>query len=321
MAQGTCSIEGCGRGGKIVRGWCGRHYDKWQKYGDPLVSIDRSAKIGACSIGGCTRTGRLVRDMCPTHYQRWKTGGTAGSGEIVGRDRTPRDACSVEGCTQPPPWVRGMCGFHYRRLLKFGDPLRVRDKPTVCTIDGCGRSGRITRDMCTLHYNRLKKYGDPLRDPELAKQGRRREKALAGLPQGAPDECWPWPGPLRKGYGQYMHGAAHRVAYELLVGPIPAGMSLDHSCHTRDRDNCAGGDTCPHRRCVNPAHLQPMPLPDNTRLGNSPWSKNARKTHCVHGHPFDFANTYIEGKRRRCRTCMRRREQEYRERLRAAKAA
>lgn len=36
MAQGTCSIEGCGRVGKITRGWCGKHYQAWWKHGDPL---------------------------------------------------------------------------------------------------------------------------------------------------------------------------------------------------------------------------------------------------------------------------------------------
>ena len=66
-----------------------------------------------------------------------------------------------------------------------------------------------------------------------------------------PGECWPWGAARnerRGGYGQFKTGdnvrRAHVVAYELLIGPVPAGMVLDHLCRT------------PH--CVNPAHLDPV---------------------------------------------------------------
>ena len=46
------------------------------------------------------------------------------------------------------------------------------------------------------------------------------------------DTCWLFHGAKVNGYGQIsVNGKmqlAHRVAYELLVGPIPEGMSLDH---------------------------------------------------------------------------------------------
>ena len=64
-----------------------------------------------------------------------------------------------------------------------------------------------------------------------------------------PDECWPWPGAkMQKGYGLiWLNGRtqrAHRVAYELHIGPIPDGLMLDHICYARD--------------CFNPAHLEPV---------------------------------------------------------------
>lgn len=33
----VCSIPGCGKGGKLRRGWCGAHYHRWQAHGDPLA--------------------------------------------------------------------------------------------------------------------------------------------------------------------------------------------------------------------------------------------------------------------------------------------
>jgi hypothetical protein len=64
----------------------------------------------------------------------------------------------------------------------------------------------------------------------------------------ATDDCWLWTASLRDGYGQVRVGTsvrqAHLVIYELLIGAVPVGLDLDHLC--RDR------------RCVNPAHLEPV---------------------------------------------------------------
>lgn len=78
---------------------------------------------------------------------------------------------------------------------------------------------------------------------------------------GGPDDCWMWVGSLSgNGYGRiqgYVVDAspklAHRVAYELVNGPIPEGMQLDHLCR--------------NRRCVNPAHLEPVTCGENLRRG------------------------------------------------------
>lgn len=70
-------------------------------------------------------------------------------------------------------------------------------------------------------------------------------------------ECWIWTGPMAdSGYGIASDGRnktviAHRAVYEKLVGPIPKGTQLDH--------------TCRQRACINPAHLEPVTPSENCR--------------------------------------------------------
>lgn len=69
--------------------------------------------------------------------------------------------------------------------------------------------------------------------------------------------CWIWTGRLTEDGYAYMAGErAHRIAYQAIVGPIPHGLSIDHTCH--DPRTCVCGPRCPHRRCVNPAHMEPV---------------------------------------------------------------
>jgi hypothetical protein len=124
------------------------------------------------------------------------------------------------------------------------------------------------------------------------------------------DECWMWLASKCNGYGQFAAPSvrrgplrAHRVAYTLLIGPIPDGLTLDHLCH--DPKTCEGGPTCPHRACVNPDHMDPVTLGVNVMRGQTIAATNAAKTHCDRGHEFTRENTMLarKGKRRNCRTC------------------
>lgn len=109
--------------------------------------------------------------------------------------------------------------------------------------------------------------------------------------------CIPWTGRLSSdGYGRIGRDFAHRRAYVAARGPIPAGLELDHLCRLR--------------RCVNPDHLEPV-----THAENMARSSGALKTECIHGHPFDEANTYRRPDGTRdCRACVRARVAKYQER-------
>lgn len=75
MASRPCKINGCERLAGVPgsgRGWCGAHYQKWQKYGDPLVSTKRQRAV--CSIDGCGQW-VLARTWCTAHYGRWENHG------------------------------------------------------------------------------------------------------------------------------------------------------------------------------------------------------------------------------------------------------
>ena len=70
---------------------------------------------------------------------------------------------------------------------------------------------------------------------------------------GEPDACgcWPWENPTSNGYGRVLGRNAHCVVYEIFVGEIPEGITLDH--------------LCTHKPCVNPAHMEEVPHVVNTQ--------------------------------------------------------
>jgi hypothetical protein len=74
------------------------------------------------------------------------------------------------------------------------------------------------------------------------------------LDMSDPSACWVWPGPrFQDGYSQVANNSAHRWIWERFIGPIPAGMEIDHTCHSSDPE-CVSSPACPHRPCVNYVH-------------------------------------------------------------------
>ncbi len=172
----------------------------------------------------------------------------------------------------------------------------------TCSIPGCEALSHA-RGWCSTHYDRWYRHGstdDP--DAPAVRFWRKVQKT---------ETCWLWTGHCTAGgYGTFSLERrsvfAHRFAYELVVGPIPEGLTLDHRCHNEDR-SCPAGDGCLHRRCVRPDHLEPATMGQNVRRGNpGGWTagRRAARTHCKRGHLLSEANVTLGADGgRRCRLC------------------
>lgn len=171
----------------------------------------------------------------------------------------------------------------------------LRDTLT-CTVDGCDRP-YSAKGLCRMHYRRQQRNGttDRVRlDSVVDRFWQKVHKT---------ETCWLWAGAAggdaEGGHYGYLNVAgkverAHRFAYELLVGPVPDGMVLDHLCRVR--------------LCVNPAHLEPV----TDRINNLRGDRGGR-TECKHGHAFTAENTIWRRGRygyqqRECRACRRLRQ-------------
>lgn len=109
------------------------------------------------------------------------------------------------------------------------------------------------------------------------------------------NNCWLWTGSIKSnGYPRLGSSYAHRESYRLFIGEIPDELVLDHICEIK--------------HCVNPTHLRPVTQQFNILRGNANSAKNARKIYCKRGHLLSGDNL-LKSLVRRCRTCMRWRQQ------------
>ena len=167
----------------------------------------------------------------------------------------------------------------------------------------------VSHGLCLNHYGRrVAKFG---KFPRQTPQERFWAKVDKNgpVPEYKPElgPCWIWQGaPKREGYGEfYLEGRkqyAHRISYQWSVRPIPEGLHIDHLCRVHI--------------CVNPAHLEPVTVLENTIRGIGPRltaERGRALPKCKNGHEFTEENTYWSQRangrwHRHCKHCARDRQ-------------
>jgi hypothetical protein len=125
MPKRTCTIAECDKPA-VGRGWCRKHYTRWQRWGDPLGFAPKrppqppKPKVHVpCSVEGCdART--IGRGWCSTHYARWFRHGTVADPEPKesALEYIQRHLRSLEsGCMTD--WPYGRCGRQRRPCINY----------------------------------------------------------------------------------------------------------------------------------------------------------------------------------------------------------
>lgn len=105
---------------------------------------------------------------------------------------------------------------------------------------------------------------DPRRTRQIKLQPNQIQRFAERIIKSFDGDCWLWDGLQDpKGYGLFCHFYAHRVAYTLHRGDIPAGMTLDHLCR--------------NKWCVNPSHLEVVSFSENSRRGQIDYRREAKQ--------------------------------------------
>jgi hypothetical protein len=225
-----CSIPNCDKGGRLKRGLCSPHYQRWRAHGDPLAGGSSRQRNGqACSIEGCGKPARS-HGWCSAHHTRWLRNGDPVGGRIPNGEplRYFREVVLVYEGDECLMWPFGKDGDGYGRLdskpahrqvceeVNGPPPTSKHEAAHSC---GKGASGCVTKRHLSwkthaenqgdrlLHgtHNRGTRHGasvlteEQVRAVRLLKPGR-TAKEVSELTGVSPEnvshivtgQCWAW---------------------------------------------------------------------------------------------------------------------------------
>lgn len=247
---------------------------------------------GTCVYPGC---GRPIsrRDLCQTHRIAEDRGQPL---QPIATLMARAGTCSFPNCGRQIKSKR-LCKIHYdqRRAGVQLKPVQVRGPLLPCSAPRCDGLAKV-KGLCMAHYHQQRRNKPFTAVNRYASTEQRFWSKVVESDPPAHDvtmgPCWSWTSTRQKsGHGSFGLSSgktvrAYRWAYESMVALIPEGLSIDHLCR--------------NPACVNPYHLEPVPLSVNI-------ARIPKVTHCRHGHEYTTENTYwpSDGSARKCRECGR----------------
>jgi HNH endonuclease len=165
--------------------------------------------------------------------------------------------CKLDYC-EGKSYAKGFCSGHYSQYHRGQElrPLKISTGPASarpCSYDGCVNKQQA-KGLCGAHWRQQSK-GQELQP--LRQQVSFVDRAMRTVIK-RDDGCWIWDGRKvghKLNYGQISYNGSnifvHRALFEEIVRPLEPGETLDHLCRTT--------------LCVNPEHLEPVPLRENVQ--------------------------------------------------------
>lgn len=147
-ATRPCSVDGCSRGGRIVRGFCPLHYARVLRTGDPgsaekLHAVSYEGQ--SCKVDGCSDIPR-ARGFCMPHYKRWRRWGDPN----VRRPRRPyAESFEMYARRGPDCWEwTGTVGNHSYGIITSGRQSKLAHRWSYEHHTGPIPQGLVIDHLC-----------------------------------------------------------------------------------------------------------------------------------------------------------------------------